>query len=350
MHIQHADGLITDSAVFQEPWVPGDFRHRDAELTLMSAQLRPVLDGDPAGDVFAWGPSGSGKTSAARYLLRALREERADLETFYLSCWSNRTRHRVLYAVLEDAGSASGVRRTAVSSSELLDRVETAIDGPAVLVLDEVDQLAETDVLYDLYHTPGLALVLVANDEEHVLARLEPRLRSRLGNATSVAFERYDVEALVSILAQRVEYGMRPDAVTREHLETIADLAAGDARDAIHILATAARIAQSRDRETLSGAVIRDATPAARADRRADRRERLGEHQRALYDVVTEAGEIAPGEAYERYASRVDEPRSRRQVREYVRKLDAYDLIEVTGENRGRRYHAIESSSDGDGP
>jgi orc1/cdc6 family replication initiation protein len=343
MHIQHVDGLITDPAVFQELWVPGDFRHRDAELSLMSTALRPVLEGDPAGDVFAWGPSGSGKTSAARYLLRALRKERDDLETSYLSCWSNRTRHRVLYALLDDVGSTSDVRRTAVSASELLDRVETAIDGPAVLVLDEVDQLADTEVLYDLYHTPALALLLVANDEEHVLARLEPRLRSRLGNATSVAFDRYDVDALASILAQRVEHGMHPDAVTREHLETIADLAAGDARDAIRILATAARVAESRGRERLSVDLIRDAMPAARSELRADRQERLGEHQRALYDVITEAGRIAPGKAYERYSSRVDDPRTRRRVRDYVRKLDAYDLIEITGENRGRRYEAVES-------
>lgn len=339
MRDQHAGALITDPAVFQEPWVPSDFRHRDAALNRISSVLEPLLDGEPAGDVFVWGPSGSGKTSATRYLLGELQKEDASVETHYLRCWSNRTRHRLLYALLGGVGSTAGVQRTAVSASELFDRVEAAVDGPTVVVLDEVDRLVDLDVLYDLYHASDLALVLVANDESSVLARLDPRLRSRLGNATSVAFERYGVDALVSILTQRVEHGMAPDVLTRDHLATIADLAAGNARDAIRILATAARLAESRDRDRLTADVIQDAVPAARADGSANRQERLGEHQRTLFEVVTEANQIAPGTAYERYADRVESPRSRRRVRDYVRELAESGRIEITGENRGRRYH-----------
>ncbi len=341
MAIQRADTLVTDPAVFQEDWVPADFRHRDAELNLLSTALDPVLDGAPAGDAFVWGPSGSGKTSATRYLLGELRERADALETHYLSCWSDRTRHAVLYSVLEGFATSPVERRTGVSAGELRSRIESVVDGPAVVVLDEVDQLESPDVLYDLYHTPELALVLVANREDQVLARLEPRLRSRLANATSVQFDRYDLDALVAILAQRTEHGLHPDAVTRAHLEHVADAAAGDARDAIRILATAARLAASEGEERLSAAIVDRAVPEARSELRETRRERLGEHQYALYAVVTEAGEISPGEAYDRYADRVDDPRSRRRVREYVRKLVEYGLIAVHGQNRGRRYRAV---------
>lgn len=340
MRLQHADGLITDPAVFRETWLPADFAHRDAELDYLSTALEPVLDGESAGDVFVSGPSGSGKTSAARYLLGTLGESADALDTHHLSCWSNRTRHRVLYTVLEGFGSTTDVPRTAVSAGELRSRVEAAVERPAIVVLDEVDQLATPDVLYDLYHVAGLSLYLVANSEDAVLARLEPRLRSRLGNATSVHFERYGLDALVSILAQRAEHGLHPDAYTREHLERVADAAAGNARDAIRILAAAARVAASRGRERLTADSIETAVPEARAELRETRRKRLGEHQYALYEVITEAGTISPGEAYDQYAERVAEPRSRRQVREYVNKLVAYDLIAVSGQNRGRRYRA----------
>jgi orc1/cdc6 family replication initiation protein len=341
MHSQHAEEIITDPAVFQEDWVPADLRHRDAELNLLSTALEPVLAGEPAGDVFVWGPSGSGKTSAARFLLGELRERADELTTHYLSCWSERTRHRVLYNVLEGVGAAPDEPQTAISAGELHTRIERAVDGPAVVVLDEVDQLETPDVLYDLYHTPGLALFLVANREDQVLSRLEPRLRSRLANATSVQFDRYDIEALVAILAQRAEHGLHPDAVERHHLEHIADAAAGNARDAIRILATAARLAASEGETSLSTGRIDQAVPAARTELRETRRERLGEHQYALYAVITDAGEISPGEAYERYAERVEEPRSRRRVRDYVRKLAEYGLVAVHGQNRGRRYEAV---------
>ncbi|MFB6266955.1 MAG: Cdc6/Cdc18 family protein [Halodesulfurarchaeum sp.] len=341
MHIQHTDDLVIDPAVFQEEWVPGDFRQRDAELDLLGSALEPMLSGEPASDVFVWGPSGAGKTSAARVLLDELGERVADLDTHAVSCWSHRTRHRVLYEVLAGFGSVDGLRRTAVAASEVLDRVERTVTGPAVLVLDEVDQLDEPDVLYDLYHVPGLVLFLVANSEDAVLSRLEPRLRSRLASATSVHFERYGVEALVDILSQRVRHGLAPGAVEREHLEHVADTAAGNARDAIRILGTAARLAEHRDREQVSIALLEEAVPAARSELRETRQDRLGEHQEALYEIITRAGSIAPGEAYERYTERVAEPRSKRRVRDYVRKLAAYDLIEVHGQNRGRRYTAV---------
>ncbi len=342
---QYAEGPLTDPAVFQEDWVPGDFRHRDAELGLLSTTLEPVLDGAPAGDVFVWGPSGSGKTSAARHLLAQLDERAEDLVVHSLSCWSERTRHRVLYNVLDGLDPSLEAHRTAIAAGELHARIERVVDGPTVLVLDEVDQLETPDVLYDLYHVPQVSLFLIANREDQVLARLEPRLRSRLANATSVHFERYDLEALVAILAQRAEHGLHPDAVDRGLLEHVADAAAGNARDAIRILATAARLAASEGQEVLTTDLVDRAVPEARTELRETRRERLGEHQYALYTVISEAGEISPGEAYERYAARVGDPRSRRRVRDYVRKLAAYDLVAVHGQNRGRRYEAVTGGS-----
>lgn len=341
MHSQRVDDLLADPAVFQEDWVPADFRHRDAELTLLGTALEPVLDGEPAGDAFVSGPSGSGKTSAARYLLGELRERADDLDTHYLSGWSERTRHGVLYSVLEGLDAAPEQARTVVSTGELQARLEARVEGPTVVVLDEVDQLESPDVLYDLYHVPGLSLLLVANREEPVLAELEPRLRSRLASATSVQFDRYDLEALTAILAQRAEHGLHPDAVKRSQLEYVADVAAGDARDAIRILATAARLGASEGVGSLSTDLVDRAVPAARTELRETRRERLGEHQHALYAVITEAGEISPGEAYDRYAARVESPRSRRQVRAYVQKLAEYGLVTVHGQNRGRRYQAV---------
>jgi Cdc6-like AAA superfamily ATPase len=341
MHSQRAEDLLADPAVFQEDWVPADFRHRDAELNLLGTALEPVLDGEPAGDAFVSGPSGSGKTSATRYLLGELRERAGALDTHYLSGWSERTRHGVLYSVLDGLGTPPDEPRTAISAGELRTRIERAVEGPAVVVLDEVDQLESPDVLYDLYHVPGLSLLLVANREEPVLAELDARLRSRLASATSVAFDRYDLDALAAILAQRAEHGLRPGAADDALLEYVADAAAGDARDAIRILATAARLAATEGIDTLSTALVDRAVPAARTELRETRRERLGEHQYALYAVITEAGEISPGDAYDRYAERVTSPRSRRQVRAYVRKLADYGLVTVHGRNRGRRYRAV---------
>lgn len=59
-----------------------------------------------------------------------------------------------------------------------------------------------------------------------------------------------------------------------------------------------------------------------------------------LLDVVRKAGEIEPGDLYERYEKRVENPRSKRTVRKYMGDLDDRGLVNSTGERRGRRYAA----------
>lgn len=60
------------------------------------------------------------------------------------------------------------------------------------------------DVLYDLYWTRDLSLVLIANREKDLFVRMDDRLVSRLHTATRVRFDRYGVDELVAILEDRV--------------------------------------------------------------------------------------------------------------------------------------------------
>jgi hypothetical protein len=63
-----------------------------------------------------------------------------------------------------------------------------------VIVLDEVDQLDETDVLYDLYRIPDLTTTLIANREEELFAEFDSRVRSRLTSSTRVHFDSYHLD------------------------------------------------------------------------------------------------------------------------------------------------------------
>jgi len=343
------DQLLTNARVFHEEWVPGDFQYRSSELDVMSAALRPIVHGEEPSNLFCWGPSGAGKTSSATYLLQNLREQSLDVTTLSLSCWSTRTRHSVLYNLLTELDAAGSLHPTSSASSELLERIERALPSPAVLVLDEVDQLEELDVLYDLYHLEGLALILLSNTDDELFVRMDDRLRSRFQHATRVEFERYTTAELEGILSQRVDAGMRASSVTDSHLRLVADAAVGNARDAIRILAAAARLAESCDRETLSADIIEEAVPQARSALRQETVDRLDDHQYALFEVIRDAEEIDPGAAYERYAERVAEARTQRTIRNYVQKLAHYDLIEIVGKNRGRTYRSLVADERSDG-
>ena len=64
----------------------------------------------------------------------------------------------------------------------------------------------------------------------------------------------------------------------------------------------------------------------------------MSNHQLAVYEVLREADELMPKEIVSQYATRVDDPRSKRTVRKYLRKLEQYNLIGSAGEGPSRVY------------
>lgn len=65
--------------------------------------------------------------------------------------------------------------------------------------------------------------------------------------------------------------------------------------------------------------------------------------QRTLYSIIKEYvtghGEpIPPSELYAEYQDRVENPVGDRQVRRHLNKLERYELVDIQGSSRNRRY------------
>ena len=330
--------MIHDARVLHPEFVPGDVVHRQHEVNTLTAALDPLTQGQLVDPLFLYGPSGTGKTCIARYTVEKLRETVVDLDHQYVNCWEDYSRYKTLYRILEGIGRSHNIHRHSTPRDELLDRLREYDGSPYVVILDEVDMLEDKKVLYELYRTDGLALILIANDETDVFAELNGRLASRFHTSERIHFNRYHLDELVSILEARVRLGLKPDVIDPSQLETIADLAAGDARVAIGSLRTAARAAARQNLQTITDEVIEAAVPDAKAEIRQQNVEKLTDDQQVVYEIITNAGEIAPPDLYEEYNNRVDDPKTDRTVRNYLEKMERYNLIRVEGENRGRTY------------
>jgi orc1/cdc6 family replication initiation protein len=333
--------MIVDARPLQPEFVPADVRHRDGEVNALTSNLKPILNGTRAEPSLLYGPSGTGKTCIARYAVERLREEVVDLNTQYINCWEDYTRFKTLYRVLEGLNRSFDVHRQSTPRDELLDRIRDRDDAPYVVILDEVDQLEEKKVLYDLYRTRGLSLILVANNEQELFAEFEGRVASRFKTATRIEFDRYGTDALVSILRDRVQWGFEEDAVAEKQLRWIGDAAGGDARVAIGTLRAAAQMADEQSLDQLTGEVIREAAPEAKAEIRQQNIEKLTEDQCTLYRIIGDRGEVSPAELYDAYRVEVEEPKSRRMVRNYLQKMRRYNLIRAAGESRARVYSTV---------
>ena len=330
--------MIRDARVLQPEFVPREVEHRNAEINALSNALRPVMDGQPGETALLLGPSGAGKTCVARHTVERLRENVLDIDTRYVNCWQDYTRFRVLYRVLEGVDRTVDVHRQSTPTDELLDRIRR-YDGPGyVVVLDEVDQLEDKSVLYDLYRARKISLVLIANREADLFAQFDDRLTSRFHSSVRVQFDKYRLDELVSILDARARRALSEGVVGKRELALVADAAAGDARIAIGVLRNAARRAERGNHDVISKDVVDDAIPDGRREVRQKAVEQLHPHQRALYEILDEADELNPGELYDEYASAVEDPKTKRTVRNYLSKMTHYGLVAAEGEKRARTY------------
>ncbi|WP_119816702.1 Cdc6/Cdc18 family protein [Halalkaliarchaeum desulfuricum] len=331
--------MIRDARVLQDDHLPREIVHRHSEMSQLAGALEPVVDGDKPQHAVLTGPSGAGKTCIARATLDRLEEQVLDVHTAHVDCWLHTSDFRVLYKLLESVGTTYDIHRT-TPLDELLLRLEE-IDKPYLVVLDEADQLEDPGLLRQLYAIPRVTMVLIANRERDLFDPLDSRLQSRLRSSEHVAFDKYSHGELVAILSDRVEWGLAQDVVTDDQLDRMATAACGNARDAIGILRTAARRAERDGATELRTADIEAAIPEARTELRQKSLDRLSSHQLAVYEVLRSGGELMPKEIYSRYEDRVDEPRSKRTIRTYLRKLEQYNLVESEGRGPSRRYEIV---------
>ncbi|MFP8890694.1 Cdc6/Cdc18 family protein [Natrialbaceae archaeon A-CW2] len=333
--------MITDARVLQPEFIPREVTHRDGEVNALSSVLQPILNGHSADPAFLHGPSGVGKTCIAQFTVERLRENVVDLNHQYVNCWEDYSRFKTLYTLLDGINKTVDIHRQSTPKDLLLDRLRDYNGPPYVVILDEVDQLEDKTLLYDLYRIPDLTMILIANNEEGVFADVDNRINSRLANATRIHFRQYQHDELVAILRDRVRWGLNPNAITTEGLNMISNNAAGDARVAIGILRQAARTSKAQQLNEIPERVIRKVTPEAKSEIKQKTVERLTTHQEVLYEIITEHGEIPPSQLYDEYCTRVADPKTQRMVRNYLSKLEHYNLIAADGKTRGRVYRTV---------
>jgi Cdc6-like AAA superfamily ATPase len=329
--------MLADPRVFREDHLPNELPHRDAELQQVFRQFEPAVRGVGAHSLLLSGPSGVGKTVLSRHAVRDLRRERP-IEHALVPCLG-KTTGDVLRAVLRQH---TAIRESDIpgnqSVAELRIQLRETLDGPMIVVLDEGDDLADTDVLDEIMSIANLGVVAIAHDATEWLGRLDAELANCFSGDNHIALSRYGVDELADILERRARSGLAGDYVTRRQLEWIADEAAGVARRGIQALRATAEIAGERRHETIQQADLEDGFPRARRRIRAANLKSLPYHHQVLYALIHAAGgEITVVDLNDRYealssAAYADVPQTpitRRSRRNKLQKLIVVDQVVV---------------------
>lgn len=258
-----------------------------------------------------------------------------------MNCWEDYSRFKTLYRLIDGIQQTATIHRQSTPTDHLLERLREYDGPPYVVILDEVDQLEDKSLLYDLYRIRNLSLILIANSEQDLFSGVGERLNSRLTNSARIHFRAYHDHELLDILQDRVHWGLEPDTIDDSALNVIARNAAGDARVAIGILRRAARQARDQNADRVTEDMIRKVTPEAKSEIEQKAIDQLKPHQEILYRIIAEHDEIQPEPLYDAYCDRTEDPNSHRMVRNYLSKLEHYNLIVAEGNTKARRYRPV---------
>lgn len=332
--------IVSNLEVLTEHFIPNRIVHRDGQLKAIRDNLKPITNEMNARNVFLHGNPGTGKTCMARYAVSELKEHTPVL-TSYINCWECRSRFKILFNLLQDLGMKLSVHRKGQPTDELLEMLRKKVeDNYCVVILDEVDQLEDSKVLYDLTNIPKISLILIAN-EQTALHTAEPRIRSRLMSSDRIEFTPYNDRDILDILKDRVEWGMVPGTIKNSQLESITSASNGDARIAINTLRIVAEDSENQDVSSVSDQIIKRAISNL-VTKKQKRLEDLNPQEKLIIEILKGKKEMESGELFRSFQELAEKRGMEKVVdrtfRKYMDILVRHSFVNSSGEGRWRTY------------
>jgi len=257
--------IIVNENLLNSRYVPNTVIARDDQMGNMGHYLSPILrQGEPS-NMYIWGDTGVGKTITVKYLLRLLsdgiKSDGKDIlvDTVVIDCTAFSFE---IAACVEILTQVSGIsipfgRQFYQYLSDIWQIIEKKANEHSfytlILFFDEIDAFSEpNNILYQfsraLAHqnikASNVAIeIIIASNQKDFLDTLNGKVLSS-ASFRFIDFPDYNARELCEILMLRKEAfaeGVIADEVIKYCAKNVADRYHGDARQAIDILAEAAR-------------------------------------------------------------------------------------------------------------
>ncbi|MFC1727989.1 Cdc6/Cdc18 family protein [Nanoarchaeota archaeon] len=329
---------------------PEGLLHRTEQKNELIMELAPILMNSAVSGVFVYGNPGTGKTSLVLELLDKLEKEakknKVELTRAYVNCSENRTETTILIELLNQINpkkeypKIGWTRTKAISEfNKLLNEKEINV----LVILDEVDYVlkeAGDDILYRLSRiNDGIKsrvnTIIISNDVR-VADYIKPRTQSTFGRV-KVIFAPYNAEELEDIMASRVKYAFKANSIGEPVIKKISELESdrgGDARKALELLDSCAKIAISKGRKKVSLDLVDEAHENLETNHVINAVASLTKHQKILFLTMLKNQKkmMIGGDVYKEYILTCEKynvkPLTERMIRSFIVNLGELGLID----------------------
>lgn len=300
------DTIFTDKEVLDEEYQPEEILEREDEINEYKTAFKDVLFGRNPSNAMLYGKAGVGKTAVTRYVLDELQTEansRDQADTVYVhqhNCNGDSmfSAVRALVNMLIPE-NADRFPKKGLSTADGLEEFYAQLDrlgGTHLIVLDEIDHLEDAnELLYELprarangYIEEARIGVIGISNNYTFRQRLSSKVQDAL-KEEEISFSTYDANELRTILTDRAEKALAPDACEQSAIAKAAAVAGrdtGSARQAIDLLRKGAEIAESDDESEVNDDHIDQAREAVKRGRLRDKIEDQSLHARLVLEAV----------------------------------------------------------------
>ena len=208
--------------------------------------------------VFLSGIRGTGKTISVEKALKKLPKK--DYISIFINCSETPNFSSIAQKIIQEVRRkpyfVAGKNKSQISD-DLAKMQQVKRAKHLVFVFDEIDKLINgkdnhQDVLFPLLNYGDSSFILISNDN-HVLSKLDPRIRSRLASDI-INVSAYSIKETFDILEQRAKLALFEKTYTIEAISEIAKNSAsiGDIRFALKCLGECAKTAEELEFKQIS--------------------------------------------------------------------------------------------------
>ncbi len=342
------DSIFKNKEVLSPGYLPDRMPNRMEEIKEISRIIHDSLNGKTT-HVLISGPPGTGKTAAIKLIFKNLKADTNALFC-YVNCFNKSTRMGALYSMVldffkEKRPTRKMPSRRGIAYDELLDSLRGELaktNTRVILCLDEIDQLEETELLYDILRTriSGVtAQIIGISNNPFIFKDLDPRTKSRLYPLREISFNSYSKEQMREIVKAKVEGAFHEDVVDKEAIDYLAEFTAqkkGDVRVARETLLRAGELARKSGDSKVGVKHIRERLNRTRHTKAIRVINELTKMERFILRLIPENGTYYP-RLYKFYKS-TDGHLGDRMFRNHIERFSKFNLINMERKGVGGSY------------
>jgi len=302
------------------PYVPErreDIIARDEQCEQMIRHLSVISRGRNPDNVMIYGRCGTGKSLLAKFFTKKMVEEKGHIRV-YVNCETHNTTYRILKKIADTVSGKQVIPKSGLPLGECYDRLWEALrtEKYVVIILDEVDKLRDTNLLYCIPRAVenedldrmNISIIGITNSLKFKEERLDARILSSFGRK-EIVFPAYDANQLREILNNRAKSAFFDGVLDSSVIPLCAALSVsggyGDAREAISLLRVAGEIAERQQSSMVKEEHVRAAQAYVEHDRIAEVIEKLPSSLKLVLYAITHLSEsdseINTGKVYDCY-------------------------------------------------